>query len=120
MEVEGYVRAHQYSGYRQLTKNARGENPGIIQMMNKLVFTNIGHKVSQLAIDLLGDDGLLDPMSTSPGGHPPSANRGWIHQYMLSLGLAVAGGTANIQRNVIGERGLGLPRDAHADRSRGK
>ena len=36
---------------------------------------------------------------------------GGISQYMYSLGIAVAGGTANIQRNVIGERGLGLPRD---------
>jgi hypothetical protein len=39
---------------------------------------------------------------------------------MYSLGIAVAGGTANIQRNVIGERGLSLPRDYFADRSSGK
>ena len=39
---------------------------------------------------------------------------------MYSLGIAVAGGTANIQRNVIGERGLGLPRDVYAERSSGK
>ena len=43
--------------------------------------------------------------------------QGWIAQYMYSLGIAVAGGTANIQRNVIAERGLGLPRDAAAQRS---
>jgi len=47
-----------------------------------------------------------------------SGSRAWISQYMYSLGIAVAGGTANIQRNVIGERGLGLPRDAAADRSK--
>jgi hypothetical protein len=47
-------------------------------------------------------------------------NQSWLNQYMYSLGIAVAGGTAHIQRNVIGERGLGLPRDVFADRSSGK
>ena len=47
-------------------------------------------------------------------------NQGWLSQYMMSLGIAIAGGTANIQRNVIGERGLGLPRDYYAQRSSGK
>jgi alkylation response protein AidB-like acyl-CoA dehydrogenase len=114
--IEGYVRSHQYSGYRTLTKDAKGESPGIITMMNKLISTNIGHDVAKLAIDLLGDDGLLG--ATEQGMESMLAGgRGWISQYMYSLGIAVAGGTANIQRNVIGERGLGLPRDAAAERS---
>ena len=118
--LEGTVRAHEYSGYRQLTQNARGENPGRIQLMNKLVSTNIGSEVARIALDILGDDGLLDSSQQMTMGRIPSGNRNWITQYMYSLGVAVAGGTANIQRNVIGERGLGLPRDFYADRSSGK
>ena len=70
----------------------------------------------------MGDDGMLDPLSRAPAkeGVIPSGSRTWLNQYMYSLGIAVAGGTANIQRNVIGERGLGLPRDHYANRSSGK
>jgi alkylation response protein AidB-like acyl-CoA dehydrogenase len=102
--------------YRQITKSARGEDPGIIVMMNKLIATNIGHKAAQLALDLLGDDGLLEPLPTPWSELHLTENRAWVNQYMMSLGLAVAGGTANIQRNVIAERGLGLPRDFYAGR----
>jgi alkylation response protein AidB-like acyl-CoA dehydrogenase len=120
VELEGYVRSHEYSSYRQLTKNTKGEEPGIIGLMNKINSTNMGHMVSKLALDLLGDDGMLDPPSDTRSAYRPTGNRSWIAQYMYSLGVAVAGGTANIQRNVIGERGLGLPRDAAAERSSGK
>jgi alkylation response protein AidB-like acyl-CoA dehydrogenase len=119
--LEGYVRSHEYSGYRQLTLNSRGENPGILQLLNKLASTNIGNEAAKLALDILGEDGLLDPTAGEEMIVQPTAgSRSWINQYMYSLGIAVAGGTANVQRNVIGERGLGLPRDVFADRSTGK
>jgi alkylation response protein AidB-like acyl-CoA dehydrogenase len=115
--LEGYVRSHQYNGYIQLTRDAKGESAGIGGMMNKIVSTNIGHEVARIAMDLLGDDGMLAAGTRSRTGLP-KGNAGWVDQYMWSLGIAVAGGTANIQRNIIAERGLGLPRDAAADRSK--
>ena len=119
VRLEGYIKSHQYSGFRQLTKDAAGESAGILALMNKLVSTNIGHDVARLAMDLIGDDGLLGAGERQLGAIP-RAGQAWIAHYMYSLGIAVAGGTANIQRNVIAERGLGLPRDAAADRSSGK
>jgi alkylation response protein AidB-like acyl-CoA dehydrogenase len=118
--LEGYVRSHEYSSYVQLTRASRGEDPGILQLMTKLASTNIGCEAAKLALDILGDDGLLDPEAQEANAYTPGGNRGWITQYMYSLGIAIAGGSANIQRNVIAERGLGLPRDWWAQRSTGK
>jgi alkylation response protein AidB-like acyl-CoA dehydrogenase len=117
IEIEGYVMAHQHSGYLQLTKDVKGESAGLLSLMNKLNSTNIGNRVAHLAMEILQEDGLLAPSERAPGEMSSSAG-GWVTQYMWSLGIAIAGGTAAIQRNVIAERGLGLPRDAAANRSR--
>ncbi len=116
--LEGYVLAHQYSGYRQLSRDARGQSNGIITMMNKLIGNNIGDEQARIAYDLLDDGALLMAGERAElGGLGPRNSRSWIASYMGSLGGSIAGGTRNIQRNVIGERGLGLPRDAAANRS---
>lgn len=106
--LEGYVASHVYSSYRQFSMTAHGQSSGIVGSMNKLVSTQIGHEVSRLARDLMGDALLLAP--------PPEGTRGagrekWNNQFFGSLGVAIAGGASNIQRNIIAERGLGLPRD---------
>jgi alkylation response protein AidB-like acyl-CoA dehydrogenase len=117
-KIEGYVAAHMYSSYRQLTDELKGRNPGALMLMVKLNYTNIGHGIAKLALDLLGDDALLDPSDTERHpGEPPDSAEHWLLNYMSSLGIAIAGGSANIQRNVIAERGYGLPRDAFAQRS---
>ncbi len=116
--IEGYMQSHKFSGYRQLTHSLRGEEPGMIGFMNKLNSTNLNQEVSKLALDLLGDEGLLDPEGAGGLMGVPKGAAGWLNLYMSSLGVAIAGGTANIQRNVIGERGLGLPRDYYAQQSK--
>ena len=63
--------------------------------------------VSRLAMDVIGDKALLAP------GEPTAPAMGMFGTaYMWSLGVLIAGGAANIQRNIIAERGLGMPRDA--------
>ncbi|MCG8590827.1 MAG: acyl-CoA dehydrogenase family protein [Proteobacteria bacterium] len=116
VEVEGLVRAHEYSGYKQLTASARGRDPGIIQLMNKQLTTRINHALSKLALDLADDHALLAPAEWVRN-LPPTEAGVWMAIFLESLGGAIAGGTSNIQRNIIAERGLGLPRDRAAQRA---
>ena len=106
-EIEGRVLSHRYSSFRLFSCAAAGEDAGPIQLMMKLLLTEIGHEMALLAQDLIGEAGLIEP---DAAGGPRGPNK-WLDQIMGSLGNSIAGGASNIQRNIIGERGLGLPRD---------
>lgn len=111
-EIEGRVLSHRYTSFRLFSCAAAGEDPGPVQLMMKLLLTEIGHDMALLAQDLIGEAGMVEPVGA--GGRGPRGPRGpnkWLDQIMGSLGNSIAGGTTNIQRNIIGERGLGLPRD---------
>jgi alkylation response protein AidB-like acyl-CoA dehydrogenase len=97
--------------YFQLTRTLKGESSGRVSLMNKLNVSNIGQRMAEVAIDVLQDTSLLDPVGGIEGERP--GDERWMNQYLGSLGLAIAGGTSNIQRNIIAERGLGLPRDGY-------
>lgn len=111
--IEGRVMAHRYSSFRLFSCQAAGEEPGPVQLMMKLLVTEIGHEMALLAQDLIGEDALSEPAEAG-NRSGASAKRGpnkWLDQIMGSLGNSIAGGASNIQRNIIAERGLGLPRD---------
>jgi len=110
--IYGYVETQRYSSYIQLTRDLQGRSAGTLPMLNKLGDTHIRHQVSRLAQRLLGSETTLAPRGQPPGA--TSGNEKWMNQFMGSLGMAIAGGTSNIQRNIIAERGLGLPRDPAA------
>jgi alkylation response protein AidB-like acyl-CoA dehydrogenase len=107
VQIEARLIALELNGYRLLTASARGEDPGLAGMVTKLYSTQLGYDIAKLAMDVMGDRGLLAP------GEPSAPAMGMFGSaYMWSLGVLIAGGAANIQRNIIAERGLGLPRDA--------
>jgi alkylation response protein AidB-like acyl-CoA dehydrogenase len=106
VELEARLLASEYHGYRLLTMSARGESQGRAGIVTKLYATSLNYDITQLGMDILSDRGLL-----GPGEDSAPAMGMFTTAYMWSLGILIAGGTANIQRNIIAERALGLPRD---------
>lgn len=106
MALQSRVLAMQFHGLRLLTASLKGEEAGLARLIVKLQGCEINHQLAALAIDALGEIGIL--YGKSPHLR---ADGGWQHRYMFDLGLIIGGGTAQIQKNIIAERGLGMPRE---------
>ncbi len=91
---------------RHLTKQLRGEPPGPEGSMEKLFWSEMFQRTLELAMAIAGPYGQLAP------GDPRAPMKGqWPHLYLYSRGRTIAAGTSEIQRNIIAQRVLGLPRD---------
>ncbi|MFI5738460.1 acyl-CoA dehydrogenase [Streptomyces anulatus] len=87
---------------RTTLQQVSGREPGAGASVRKLVQTLHQQKVAELTLELLGPDGAVDE---------PAAGRRALHGFLMSRCLTIAGGTTQIQLNVVAERILGLPRD---------
>jgi alkylation response protein AidB-like acyl-CoA dehydrogenase len=106
MQLQGRVLSMKFNGLRLLTSQITKEPAGIAAMIVKLQGCELNHQLAALAIDALGELGIL----YTDGPHLRAKGR-WQWNYMFDLGLIIGGGTAQIQKNIISERGLGLPRE---------
>lgn len=88
-------------GLRTTMQQVSGLEPGAGASVRKLVQTTHQQKVAELALELLGPAGATDE---GPGARA-------LHGFLMSRCLTIAGGTTQVQLNVVAERILGLPRD---------
>jgi alkylation response protein AidB-like acyl-CoA dehydrogenase len=103
------VETRKLEAYRQLTDTLRGRPPGIAASVNKLVTCELNHDLARAALETMGPAGWLGKRDAdAPDGGL------WPLDFMFALGLVIGGGTAQIQKNIIAERGLGLPREPKA------
>jgi len=101
--------AHRMSGLRARAAAGAGKMPGPEVSTGKLVTSELGRRARDLSLAIEGAHGML------AGEDAPEAGR--FQQMALRVqATSIAGGTDEIQRNIIGERVLGLPREPQVDR----
>jgi alkylation response protein AidB-like acyl-CoA dehydrogenase len=111
------VEVMRYLGYRVLTGFLRGARPGPEASVSKLYWSEYHRNLTELAMDILDADGVV------PTGQPvvrvirtdlpgaPNSSAAWSGTFLASQAGTIYAGASNIQRNVLAETVLGLPRE---------
>jgi alkylation response protein AidB-like acyl-CoA dehydrogenase len=99
------VEVGRFLSYRVASIQAKGEVPNAESSMAKVYLSELGHRVYNAGVKVLGLYGPLQPDSARA-----QMKGSFGMNYVVSLGGMIAGGTSEIQRNIIAQRGLGLQR----------
>ena len=91
--------------WRTLSRLGKGEEPGPESSWVKLAWTGMTQNLSELALQIVGQ---ASPLWAGAGANPGQGR--WQRQWLWSKAASIAGGTSEIQRTIIAERILGLPR----------
>jgi hypothetical protein len=103
-----YTNVGTWNAQRGKAEAARGGGQSVANV-GKLVQTRIMKLSAEIALDLIGPAGMLGAPDGPDGGR-------YAQTFMFAPASSIYGGTDEIQRNIVGERSLGLPREPNPDR----
>ena len=106
MKLQARVLSMSFNSLRLLTASHKKLDAKMAKLIVKLNGCQLNHDLAGFAIDLLGELGTIYGKSNHDHGSGK-----WQWKYMFDLGLIIGGGTAQIQKNIISEIGLGMPRE---------
>ena len=115
------VEIMRFLGYRALTNFLNGTIPGADASIGKLFWSHHHQEVTELAVDILGADALVPTGQTpqrafavdAPGSPNDSAN--WVGVFYNARAGTIYAGTSQVQKGIVGEQILGLPKEPRAD-----
>ncbi len=114
------VEVLRYAGLRLLSKLEKGERPGPESSVDKLYYSEMDKRHQEWMQEILGPYGqiMADPPDEVALNIVPTRDGegSWAYNFLWSRAGTIYSGSSEIQKNIIGERVLGLPREPRADR----
>ena len=111
------VQILRYQGYRGLTRLLNGQPPGVEAGVNKVLWSEYFRRYTELAVEILGLDALCTDGPGNGGAlimpvaGTPNSPSAWLDELVYARAATIYAGSSQIQRNVIGEQLLGLPKE---------
>jgi hypothetical protein len=115
------VEVMRFLGLRALTRFLAGQRPGPDASISKLFWSEYHQAVTELAVDVLGADATVPsgraPTSAFQVDDPgaPNDSASWVGTFLNARAGTIYAGTSQVQRNIVGELVLGLPKEPRAD-----
>ncbi|MEZ5218500.1 MAG: acyl-CoA dehydrogenase family protein [Ilumatobacteraceae bacterium] len=121
MRAHTKVEIMRFLSYKALTSFLHGHQPGADASIGKLFWSHYHQEITELAIDILGADALVPtgqaPQQVfgtdAPGSPNDSAN--WTGVFFNARAGTIYAGTSQVQKGIVGEQILGLPKEPRAD-----
>ncbi len=116
------VEIMRFRGMQALTRYLAGQQPGPESSIGKLFWSQYHQDVTETAMNVLGASGMIgfgedtrSGLGAPPIGTPNTAAN-WMSSFFIARPGTIYAGTSEVQRNIIGERVLGLPKEPRADK----
>lgn len=115
------VEIMRYQGMQALTRRLQGQAPGPESSIGKLLWSSYHKEVTEAGIDLWGAEGMIgygtgqvNNLGSPPIGTPNEVGN-WIDTFIIARPGTIYAGSSEVQKNIIGERVLGLPKEPRSD-----
>ncbi|MEY4340032.1 MAG: hypothetical protein RLZ14_1882 [Actinomycetota bacterium] len=114
------VQIMRYSGMRVLTQFLGGHHPGPDAAISKLYWSEFHKEMTELAVDIIGAEAMV-PTGRKPSSSfqtddagAPNSTWSWVGTFLNARAGTIYAGSSQVQRNIIGEMVLGLPKEPRA------
>jgi alkylation response protein AidB-like acyl-CoA dehydrogenase len=119
-EIYAEVEVLRYAALRLLSRLEKGQRPGPEASISKLHYSELDKHVQELFLDILGPYGLqtegLPPEYALHADSDFGEAGSWAYSFFWSRAGTIYAGSSEIQKNILGERVLGLPKEVREDR----